>query len=51
MDLKEIRWKGECVNWIHLAQDKGLVASSCEYNNTLSCAIMNELFLQYQNNK
>jgi len=41
MDLKEMRWKGECVNWIHLAQDKGPVAASCEHSNTLSGSIKN----------
>jgi hypothetical protein len=43
MDLIEIMWKGECVNWIHLAQDKGPVAASG--------SIKNGKFLQYLNNK
>jgi hypothetical protein len=51
MDVTEIRRKGECVNWIHLAQDKGPVAASCEYSNTLSGSINNGKFLQYLNNK
>jgi hypothetical protein len=33
MDLKEMKW-GD-MNWICLAEDKGLVASSCEHSNEL----------------
>jgi hypothetical protein len=39
IDLKEIRWKSEYVDWIHLAQEKGPVAASCEHSNTLSRSI------------
>jgi hypothetical protein len=31
MDLKEIRW--EVADWIHLAQDRGEVAGSCEHGD------------------
>jgi hypothetical protein len=31
MDLREIEWEG--VDWIHLAQDRGPVAGSCEHGN------------------
>jgi hypothetical protein len=36
MDLREIGW--EDVGWIHLTQDRGPVAGSCEHINETSCS-------------
>jgi hypothetical protein len=43
MDPREIGQK--VVDWMHLAQDRDAVVSSCEYSNELSCSINGRVFL------
>jgi len=42
-DVEEIGWGG--VNWIHLAQERGLVAGSCEHDNEPLGSIKGREFL------
>jgi hypothetical protein len=46
LDLTEIRREGECVDGIHLAQNKVSAAASCENSNKLSCSTKDGTFRQ-----
>jgi len=43
IDVREVGWEG--VDWIHLAQDRGPVAGSCEHGNELSLSIKGVEFI------